>query len=380
MDLKNIKSFMVMDILELAQEMERKGEKIIHMEVGEPDFDTPTSIKNYAIRALKRGVVKYTHSMGSFELREEIGNFYKKRYGISIEPEEVVVTQGSSPAMFLIFAILIERGDKILLTDPHYPCYPNFIRFFGGIPVFIPLSEEENYQIDIKTFKKLSRGAKAIIVNSPANPTGAVMEKEVMREIADSGLFVISDEIYHGLTYEGEEISMRQLTDRSFIINGFSKAFSMTGWRLGYAVFPKKFYRDIQKLQQNFFISANAFVQKAGICALRNGWKDVERMRDVFRKRRDFLVSELKNNGFPVRFIPGGAFYFMLNIKNLKMKSLKFAVECLKKAKVAVAPGIDFGSRGEGFVRLSYSISIPKMKEGIKRLKEFCEEVKRKRI
>jgi aspartate/methionine/tyrosine aminotransferase len=379
MDLKMIKSFMVMDILELAKEMERRGEKIIHMEVGEPDFDTPSAIKNYAIKALKSGEVKYTHSMGSFELREEIGNFYKRRYGISIEPEEIVVTQGSSPAMFLIFALLIEKGDKILLTNPHYPCYPNFIRFFGGIPVFIPLSEEENYQIDIKRFKKLSRGAKAIVINSPANPTGAVIEREVMEEIADSGLFVISDEIYHGLTYEGEEISMRQLTNRSFVINGFSKAFSMTGWRLGYAIFPGKFYRDIQKLQQNFFISANAFVQKAGIYALKNGWKDVERMREAFRKRRDFLVSELKKNSFPVKFISRGAFYFMLNIKNLKMKSFKFAVECLKKTKVAVAPGIDFGSRGEGFVRLSYTISIPKMKEGIQKLKEFCGEIKRGR-
>ncbi len=372
MNLKNITSFMVMDILELAKEMERKGEKIIHMEVGEPDFDTPSSIKNYAIKSLKNGFVKYTHSMGSFELREEICNFYKKRYGVSIEPDEVVITQGSSPAMFLIFALLIERGNRILLTDPHYPCYPNFIRFFGGKPVFIPLSEEENYQIDLKMFKKLSKRAKAIILNSPANPTGAVIEKEVMEEIASSGLYVISDEIYHGLTYEGEELSMKQFTNRSFIINGFSKAFSMTGWRLGYAIFPKKFYRDIQKLQQNFFISANAFVQMAGMYAIKYGWKEVERMRENFRRRRDFLVSELKKNGFSVKFIPKGAFYFMLNIKNLKKKSLEFALECLKSEKVAVAPGIDFGSRGEGFVRLSYTISIEKIKEGIRKLKNFC--------
>lgn len=374
--MKEIKSFMVMDILELAKELERKGREVIHMEVGEPDLDTPHPIKMAGISSMKRGCVKYTHSMGAFELRETICEFYRKKYGISLSTEEVAVTPGSSPAMLLVFALIVEKGDRILVTDPHYPCYPNFIRFFGGRPVFIPLSEEEDYQIDIKIFKRLSKGAKAIVLNSPANPTGAVIKREVLEEIARSGLIIVSDEIYHGLTYEGEEICVRELTDRAFIINGFSKAFSMTGWRLGYAIFPEKFSREIQKLQQNFFISTSAFVQEAGIEALKNREKYVERMKKIFRKRRDFLLSELKKKGFPVRFIPSGAFYFMLDIRRYGKKSLEFARECLLKTGVGVAPGIDFGSQGEGYVRLSYAVSIPRIKEGIKRLKKFVENLK----
>lgn len=364
-----------MDILERAKELERGGEKVIHLEVGEPDFQTPLPVKRAGIEGIRKNLTYYTHSMGMDDLREEIAKFYYAKYGVNISPDEIFITSGSSQAIFAIFACLIENGDRVIMTDPHYPCYPNFVKFFGGKPIFVPLYESENYILDVSRIKKLPK-AKVIIVNSPCNPTGAVYPQDVLKSLAELGITVVSDEVYHGLTYEGEERTMREFTKNSFVIGGFSKAFSMTGWRLGYAIFPGKYYRSIQKIQQNFFISTNAFVQYAGIEALKKGLRYVKRMNAEFKRRRDFLIAVLKKYGFDVRYVPQGAFYYLLNIKKYSKNSLNFVKKLLEEKKVAFAPGEDFGTRTKGYIRISYANSCENIEEGIKRLAEWVGLIK----
>ena len=268
-------SFIVMDVLERANEMEREGIDIVHLEVGEPDFDTPVCVKNAACRALEDGHTHYTHSLGLFELREAICEYYLSTYGVSIDPDQVIVTSGSSPAIFLVFSALLEKGEEVIISDPHYACYPNFIKFVQGQPVTIPVYEEDGFQYRPESIKeKLNDKTKAIFINSPSNPTGNLLSADRMQHIAELAKceqcpYIVSDEIYHGLVYEGKEHSILEFTDHAFVFNGFSKLFAMTGLRLGYVISPKTFVRPMQKLHQNFFISANAMVQKAGIAALK---------------------------------------------------------------------------------------------------------------
>ena len=263
--------FIVMDVLERAHEMERQGTHIIHMEVGEPDFDTPQCIKDAACQALNDGHTHYTHSLGILELRQAICEHYFDSYNVSVDPDQVVVSSGTSPAMFVMFAALLEKGDQVIISDPHYACYPNFIKFVQGRPVTVPVYEEDGFQYRPEAIKeKISPKTKALFINSPSNPTGNLLSANRMQAIADLALqsgrpYIISDEIYHGLVYEGKEHSILEFTDKAFVFNGFSKLYAMTGLRLGYMIAPKDFIRPIQKVQQNFFISANAMVQMAGI-------------------------------------------------------------------------------------------------------------------
>src|SRR3990172_3681122 len=373
---KDISPFIVMDVLDEAKAMEKAGEDIIHLEVGEPDFDTPRVIKEEGYRALRNGITHYTHSMGIIELRETIAEHYFKRYGVDVSPNQIIVTSGTSPAMLLVFGALLNQGDEVVLSNPHYSCYPNFIRFVEGIPVFADIFEEEGFQYDADEFrKKLSKKTKGIVVNSPANPTGAVLKKKVLEELANLPVFVISDEIYHGLIYEGEEHSMLEFTDRAFVLNGFSKLYAMTGWRLGYVIAPKKFVRAMQKLQQNLFISASSFAQWAGISALKNAGKDVKKMVTIFNQRRLYMVNRLRELGFGIKVLPTGAFYVLANAKKFSENSYEFAFKILREAKVAVTPGIDFGTNAEGYLRFSYSNSIENIKEGMRRIEKFIKKI-----
>ena len=367
-----ISSFIVMDVLEKAHEMERDGVHIIHLEVGEPDFDTPPPIKEAACRALDEGHTHYVHSLGILELREAISEYYHNTYNVSVDPDQIVIASGTSPAMFVVFSALLEPGDQVIISDPHYACYPNFIRFVQGEPVSVRVHEEDGFQFRPEAIQaKITDKTKAIFINSPSNPTGNLLSKERMAAIAEFSPYIVSDEIYHGLVYEGKEHSILEFTDHAFVLNGFSKLYAMTGWRLGYVIAPKPFIRSIQKVKQNFFISANAVVQKAGIAALKYCGDDVARMKSIYNERRQFMVRRLKEMGFGITVEPTGAFYIFANAKHISNDSYRLAFDILEKAHVGVAPGIDFGENGEGYLRLSYANSIENIAEGMDRLERY---------
>ena len=365
-------SFIVMDVLERACELECEGKHIVHLEVGEPDFDTPDCVKTAACRALDDGFTHYTHSLGMLELREAICEYYHKAYGVSVDPDQVVVTSGSSPAIFMTFAALLEPGDQVILSDPHYACYPNFVKFVGGEPVTVPVFEEDGFQYRPEAIEeKLSDRTRAIFINSPSNPTGNLLSKARMQAIAAMPPWIVSDEIYHGLVYEGKEHSILEFTDRAFVLNGFSKLFAMTGLRLGYLIAPKEFIRPIQKVHQNFFISANAMIQKAGIAALKDAWKDVARMKRIYNERRIFMIRRLREIGLGITVEPTGAFYVFANARHISEDSYALAFDILEKACVGVTPGIDFGQHGEGYLRFSYANSMENIAEGMNRLEAY---------
>jgi aspartate/methionine/tyrosine aminotransferase len=371
---QEITPFLVMDILERAKELESRGEHIIHLEIGEPDFDTPQVVKDAAYRAMAAGETQYTHSQGLIELREALCQHYLTKYGVKLSPEQFIVTSGTSPAMILIFAALLDPGDEVALTDPHYACYPNFLRLVDARPLYVRVPEEDGFQFRPEELKsRLTARTKAIIINSPANPTGTLLTAERLAQLARLGPYIVSDEIYHGLVYEGEEHSILEYTDKAFVINGFSKLYAMTGWRLGYVIAPPEFVRPIQKLMQNFFISANAFVQRAGIAALTEAAPEVERMRAVYDERRRFLLAGLSRLGFHIPVAPTGAFYVFVNARHLSENSYTLAFDILEQAKVGVTPGIDFGAGGEGYLRLSYASSLENLAEAVGRLKTYLE-------
>jgi len=370
--MKDITSFIVMDVLEKAHEMERKGISVIHLEVGEPDFDTPACIKEAACKALNEGYTHYTHSMGIVELREAICEYYGDTYGVTVHPDQVVITSGTSPAMFTLFAVLLNDGDEVIISDPHYACYPNFIKFMQGEPVTVPVFEEDGFQYkpeDIE--KKITARTRAIFINSPSNPTGNLLSKKRMEAIAQFSPYIISDEIYHGLVYEGVEHSILEFTENAFVLNGFSKLYAMTGLRLGYLIAPRPFIRPIQKVQQNFFISANAMVQRAGIAALKSAGDDVKRMRSIYDQRRRYMIRRLKEMGLGITREPTGAFYVFANARHLSADSYRLAFDILEKAHVGVTPGIDFGKNGEGYLRFSYANSMENIAEGLNRIEKY---------
>ncbi len=374
-------SFIVMDVLEKAHEMERNGVNIVHLEVGEPDFDTPQCVKDAACKALTDGHTHYTHSLGMIELREAISAFYHNTYKVDIDPERIVITSRTSPAMFALFSAILEKGDEVIISDPHYACYPNFIKFVQGIPITIPVYEEDGFQFRPDAIQeKMTHRTKAIFINSPSNPTGNLLSRNRLAKIAAltpraGPPFVVSDEIYHGLVYEGREHSILEFTNNAFVLNGFSKLYAMTGFRLGYLIAPKDFIRPIQKLQQNFCICANAMVQLAGIAALNEAHKDVLQMKQTYNERRKFMLQRLKKMGLGIKVEPTGAFYVFANAKHISSDSYQFAFDILQKAHVGVAPGIDFGKNGEGYLRFSYANSLENIKEGMNRLETYLSEL-----
>ncbi|OGP96674.1 MAG: aspartate aminotransferase [Deltaproteobacteria bacterium RBG_16_47_11] len=374
---QQIPPFIVMDVLEKAQELERRGEHIIHLEVGEPDFDTPECISEAGYRAICEGKTHYTHSLGLIELREAIAEDYWKRYRVKVSPEQILVASGTSPALLLLFSALLEPGDEVILSNPYYPCYPNIIRFVDGSPVFVQVLEEEGFQyLPEMMEEKLSPSVKGIMINSPSNPTGNVMPSERMEAIAKLSPFIISDEIYHGLVYEGEVHTILEFTDHAFVINGFSKLYAMTGWRLGYVIAPKEFIRPMQKIQQNLFISASSFAQWGAVVGLKETEKDIQKMRETYDRRRRFLIPKLRALGFGITVEPTGAFYILANAKRFSNDSYHFAFDILKEAKVAVAPGIDFGTNAEGYLRFCYANSLENIEEGMNRLGRYLERYK----
>ena len=370
--------FMVMEVLERAREMERQGEDIIHLEVGEPDFSVPSPIKKATFQALEDGATHYTHSLGDIELREAICKHYLDAYGVEVRPEQVVVTSGTSPAMMLAFASLLESGEEVIISDPAYACYPNFINFLGGVPARVPVYEQNGFQYRVQAIEeRINQKTKAVLINSPSNPTGCLISEADMKAIAGLSPYIISDEIYHGLVYEGQEHSILEFTDRAFVLNGFSKLYAMTGYRLGYLIAPPQFIRPIQKMQQNFFICAGSLAQRAGIAALQESGAEVEEMKSIYNRRRRFMIKRLRELGFSIAVEPTGAFYVFANARSFSGDSYRLAFDILEKAHVGVTPGVDFGKNGEGYLRFSYANSLENIEEGLSRLERYLKMARR---
>ncbi len=372
---ESMKPFIAMDIMERAHQMEAEGEDVVHLEVGEPDFETPACVVEAGIRALREGKTHYTDSLGIPALREAVAVETRSRTGQAVDPGRVIITSGSSPAMLLLFATLLEPGDEIILSDPHYACYPNFIRFFGANPVTIPVSAEEGFLLDpAAVAARVTPRTRGILVNSPANPTGAVLDGERLAALATNGPPLLSDEVYHGLVYEGEALSALAFSEGAYILNGFSKRYAMTGWRLGYLIVPPGSVRAVQKLQQNFFISPNSFVQWAGVTALTKAGPDLEAMRETYARRRPFLIEGLRDLGFRIPVSPKGAFYVFADASHVDGDSKRLAFDLLERARVGVTPGVDFGPGGEGFLRFSYAASEERIIEALSRLEAYLRE------
>lgn len=371
---EKITPFLAMEIMERAKTMEQQGREIIYLCLGEPDFPTPEPICDSAIDAIRQGATTYTHSLGLIELRKEIVNKHRQQYGVEISPEQILVSSGTSPLMLMLFSALLNDGDEILLTDPCYACYPSFINFAGGIPVSIPTLAVDGFQPDPKVVKgMLNERTKGILLNSPSNPAGSIIDEDRFQGLADLGIPLISDEIYHGLTYEGEERCALEFTDNAFVLGGFSKSYAMTGWRLGYLIVPPSWVRVMQTLHQNFFISANNFVQIAGITALKEGEPYLDEMREIYNKRRLHMAKRLKEIGFGIERLPVGAFYILANAKHLSNDSVALANEILDATGVAVTPGIDFGNNAEGYIRFSYANSLENIDKALDLIDDFVK-------
>jgi aspartate/methionine/tyrosine aminotransferase len=366
-------SFIVMDVMARTEELERQGEKVIHLEVGEPDFPTPEIICRAARDALLKNKTRYTHALGLLELRQAICDHYHQAYGVNITPDRVLVSTGTSPALLFAMLAILDQGDEVIISNPRYPCYQNFILAAGGKIREVRTYPEEGFQYrprDIQ--KKLSVRTKAILINSPSNPTGIVMTADQLQNVAQFNKpYIISDEIYHGLVYKDRAHSILEFTNRAFVINGFSKLYAMTGWRLGYCIFPKEFSSVMQKIHQNFMISANAFIQWAGIAALTKTEKEITKMVNIYDERRRYMLSRLKEMGFKIHVEPTGAFYVFADARHFCRDSYREAFRITEEAKVGVTPGIDFGNGGEGFLRFSYANSLENIKEGLNRLEKY---------
>jgi aspartate/methionine/tyrosine aminotransferase len=356
---QGIEPFLAMEVLERAIELEAAGAHVVHLEIGEPDFPPPPEAVEACRRALSEGETRYTDSRGLLALREAIAENHRQRSGAIVDPGRILVTNGTSAAMLLVFSLLVSPGDEVIVPTPHYPCYPNFIRVCGGEPIFVPTRPEDGWRVDAAAVRAaLSERTRAIVLGSPANPTGAVQHRQTLEALAGLGVPLISDEIYDGLVYDDARVtSALSFGDEAFVLDGFSKRYAMTGFRLGYVISPPGASRSLQILQQNLFISANRFVQHAGIAALRFGAKTAEAMRDAYALRRTKLVEGLRRIGFVVPRLPDGAFYVFADARAFDGDSRRLAFGLLERAHVAVTPGIDFGAAGEGFLRFCYAAS-----------------------
>ena len=372
---QEIEPFLAVEVFQRAQALEREGADVIHLEFGEPDFETPSVIREAAEKALKDGRTRYAHTLGLLPLREAIAEHYHARYRVSVSPDQILVTAGTSPAMLLLFGALLERGDQVVLSDPHYACYPKFVKYAEAEPVFVDVHEGDGFQLHAEAVAAaLTPRTRAILINSPANPTGTVLAPERLAALAGLGPWIVSDEIYHGLTYEGAEHTILEFTDRAFVLNGFSKAYAMTGWRCGYVIAPREFMRALTALHGNFFISSNEFVQWAALAALREAGPDAARFRAIFDQRRRVMVEGLRRIGLGVGALPTGAFYALANARRYTQDSLRFAFDILEATHVATTPGVDFGRNAEGYLRFAYANSLERIEEGLARIGRFLAE------
>ncbi len=370
--------FYVMELLEKARLMEARGEHVIHMEVGEPGFATPDTIKEAAVRALADGKTFYTHSLGIPELRETIARHYRENHALEISPDRIIVTSGSSGAFILLFAALLERGRTLAISDPGYPCYRNIAMLADSGLSPIPVSENTHYEVVPELLDDIPPPDLLVVAN-PSNPTGIVYRAETLSALHDRlsarGGVLVVDEIYSGLVYDGEFRSSASIADDVIVVSGFSKAFAMTGWRLGWMIVPPGLVRPIQKLAQNLFIAPPSISQYAALGA-HAGKEGLARMCGLYKQRRDFLVPRLCALGFSVPVRPEGAFYIYAGIDRFGMDSMVFVQRALSEAKVAITPGYDFGAFGAAsHVRFSYADRLENLVEGCDRLEGWLREI-----
>jgi (5-formylfuran-3-yl)methyl phosphate transaminase len=373
---QEIEPFLAVEVAERAALLERSGVDVVHLEYGEPDFEAPPVVRDALEKAVKDGRMRYTHSLGILPLREAIAEHYAATYGVTVSPEQILVTPGTSPAMLLLFGHLLDAGDEVVLSNPYYACYPNFIRYADGVPAYVDVTEADGFQYRPDAIRqRLGPRTRAILVNSPANPTGAILSAQRMAGVGalarDGGPMIVSDEIYHGLTEGERDHCILEFTDRAFVLNGFSKAFAMTGWRLGYLIAPRTHARALQTLFGNFFISTNEFVQWAAVAALREAGEETVRFARIFAERRRAMIAGLRAVGLSVSFEPRGAFYILADARRYTRDSVRFAYEILDGCHVAVTPGAAFGSNAEGYLRFSYAASLSRIEEGLRRLGAF---------
>jgi aspartate/methionine/tyrosine aminotransferase len=361
-----------MEVLERALALEAGGAKVLHLEIGEPDAQPPPAAVEAARAALAEGATRYTDSRGLRALREAIATDKQRRCGVAVDPDAVLVTSGTSPAMLMLFSLLVEPGDEVLLGAPHYPCYPNFIRLAGGTPVPVRCDPEDGWQLHPERVRAAcTPRTRAIVVASPANPTGAVQDRASLESLAGLGVPLISDEIYDGLVYDGGRAPSALETGAPdvYVLDGFSKRYAMTGFRLGYLIAPSpEAARRLQILAQNLFISASEFVQRAGIAALAEGEPTLRAMRERYARQRGRMLAGLARIGLRVHAPPAGAFYVLADARHLDGDSLRLAFRLLDEAHVAVTPGVDFGAAAEGFLRLCYAVSDATLDEALERL------------
>lgn len=371
---QDMSSFIVMEVLERAVELEHQGVNIIHMEVGEPDFEPSKCVEEAVTKSFKDKKTHYTHSLGTIELRQAIADFYCREYGVKIDSGQVVVTSGSSPAIMMVMMLLAKQNGEVIISNPGYACYKNFALSANLKPVYVDVAAEEGFIYPIDGVKSvITSNTCAIVVNSPMNPTGTLVTQEMFKNLATLNIPIISDEIYHGLVYNGRAHSVLEFTENAFVINGFSKKYAMTGLRLGYIIAPKEYTRALQIMQQNLFICAPSGAQEGALAALlcEEAKRDVEKRREIYNERRLYLINRLRNMGFVIETEPNGAFYVFANAKKFTSNTYKFAFDVLENAHVGITPGIDFGSNGEGYIRLSYANSLENIKEGMDRLERY---------
>lgn len=357
-------------------------EDVISLGVGEPDFDTPWHVREEGIYSLEKGRTFYTANSGLLELREEICRYLQRRFSLSYHSDEVVVTVGGSEAIDISFRAMLDPGDEVIIPEPCFVSYLPCVKMAGGIPVRLPLEEKDQFKLTKeKLLSAVTEKTKMVVLPFPNNPTGAIMTREELQIVADvikeKDLFVLSDEIYSELSYQGDHISIASIPgmkERTIVINGFSKSYAMTGWRLGYAAGPLRIIEQMVKIHQFLIMSAPTTSQYAAIEALRNGDEDVARMRESYDERRRFLLKQFETMGIPC-FEPMGAFYVFPNIRDFGMSSEEFATRLLQEQHVAVVPGSAFGECGEGFLRISYAYSIEDLKKALAKIKKFIDTI-----
>ena len=372
------------EVLAKAKALEKQGKDIVHLEIGEPDFDTPKNIKEAAVKALNAGYTHYSPSAGIPELREAIAQYLSKTRGIKVDPDEVVVTPGAKPIMFFGILALVNPGEEVLYPNPGFPIYESVANFVGAKPVPIPLKEENDFRLDPEYVKeKITKKTKMIILNSPENPTGGILTKEDLKVIADciadrDDVIVLSDEIYSRIIYEGKHesiVSLPGMKEKTILLDGFSKTYAMTGWRLGYGVMRKDLAQKVAQLMTNSNSCTCTFTQIAGIEALKGPQDEVERIDAEFKKRREVIVSGLNNIKGITCKKPHGAFYAFPNIKGTGMNSKKLGDYLLNEAGVAVLPGTAFGKYGEGYLRLSFANSVENIKKALDRISKALKNL-----
>jgi aspartate/methionine/tyrosine aminotransferase len=368
------------EVLVRARELEAQGKKIIHLEIGEPDFSTPPNIVEAAARALRDGWTHYGPSAGLPQLREAVAEYTAQYLGVPVDLNEVVITPGGKPIMFFIILALVERGDEVLYPNPGFPIYESMINFVGGQAVPYGLREDRDFDVDAEEIiDKITDRTRLIILNSPHNPTGGVMSRDGLKILADKlagrEIPVLSDEIYHRLIYEGDHASLAQfpgMKDCTIILNGFSKTYAMTGWRLGWGVMRADLARQVAQLMTNSNSCSASFIQIAGVAALRGDQSDVNRMRGEFRRRRSVVVEGLNRiPGFSCRQ-PRGAFYVFPNIKETKWNSRVLADTILNEVGVACLGGTAFGQWGEGYLRFSFANSVENLERALERIEAWA--------